>query len=131
MGNLLVALVLVLPITAVNRFPDPLTQVFPQLGRNSGWMPLMLGMLLYPLLIFWLKRRAPERLQRWSFCAGMALGFVPFIFYWIARLLWRIEVPLTALAARSVIAGLILGATAAWYVPRALRSPRDQWRKHA
>ncbi|MFL6548025.1 MAG: hypothetical protein ACJ8OJ_04980 [Povalibacter sp.] len=118
MGNLLVALVLILPVTAVDQVPDPLTALFPAIGKNSSWIPLLLGMLTYPLFVFLLKRQPRARQATLSFFAGLALGSLPLLFYWIAHVLWNIQVPLVALAIRGGVAGVFLGALGAWYVPR-------------
>jgi len=127
MGNLLVALVLILPISAVNQLPDPLTTLFPRLGRNSGWIPLMLGMLAYPLIMSFLRRQAGERLRLLSICAGAVLGFIPFFFYSLTHLIWHVDVPLLPIAIRSSVAALLLSALGGWYVPRALSSRNIDW----
>ena len=127
MGNLLVALVLILPISAVNQMPDPLTSLFPRVGKNSGWIPLLLGMLAYPLIMLLLRRRPPERLRFLSICAGVALSFIPFFFYWLAHVIWHIELPLVSIAIRSAVAAAILTTLGGWYVPRAFSRRDADW----
>lgn len=127
LGGLLVTFALLWPITAIDRLPDPLTARFPALGKDSAWLPLLLGLLAYPLLLFVLRRLRGAAQRIASFCGGLWLGLLPAQFYGLAHLLWKIPIALTAVTVRGCICGALMGALAAWYVPRSMRPRSGEW----
>lgn len=100
----------------VDKIPDPLAGTFLSRFGWSGIFPLGLVWLLGWVLLTVL-RRTRRRQRTLSFLAGLCVGLVPFLFYWLTKPWWANPAPLASLAGGGLIAGIVLGAVAWWYVP--------------
>jgi len=121
----LAALVALLPpLWALEDHPDPLPNLTAALGLDaglSGAIPLAVGY-ISPLMLLFVLRRTHRRWQRaLSFLAGVFVGLIPFLFYWALESQWSSPAPLVSLALRGLPGGTVLGAIAAWYVPRSVQ----------
>ena len=100
----------------VDNIPDPLAGTFFSRFGSSGIFPLGL-VWLFGWLLLTVLRRTRRRQRTLSFCAGLCVGLVPFLFYWLTKPWWTNPAPLASLAGGGLFAGAVLGTIAWWCVP--------------
>lgn len=112
------ALTSLFPLYVLDEGRDPLAGTALSVGRGTAVYPAIASYLVVFALLYVLRRIKRSQQRIWSLLAGVFVGLIPFLFYWLLGPMLTGPAPLTALALRGMLSGSALGLLAAWYVPR-------------